>query len=248
MTVVFDLDGTTIFNGNKMTSEMEEAIKQLSSHRRIVFASARPIRDMLPVLPTDFHNYDLIGGNGAFVKQNNVLTTSSFSKEESQTIFNVIRKYKLNYLVDSSWDYSFYGDKEHPLYQGLDPDKTAKNIPIETINPIVKSVLFTTNPDIINELKKVGINVHFHGNEQLIDISPNGISKWTGFKQLETANGFIMFGNDANDIPMFKKASKSFIVGNLVKNIPNTTNIPKEKVIETILSLTNPIKEEVETN
>lgn len=247
MTVVFDLDGTTIFNGNKMTSEMEKAIKLLSFHERIVFASARPIRDMLPVLPIAFHNYDLIGGNGAFVKQDNVLTTSAFSEEESQTIFNVIRKHNLNYLVDSDWNYSFSGDKDHPLYQGLDPDKTAKNLPIERIKPIVKSVLFTTNPDIINELKTVGINVHFHGNEQLIDISPNGISKWTGFKQLETVNDFIMFGNDANDIPMFKNASKSFIVGDLVKNMPNTTNIPKEKVIETILSLANPIKEEVET-
>lgn len=247
MTVVFDLDGTTIFNGNKMTAEMEDAIKQLSYFKKIVFASARPIRDMLPVLPKDFHHFDLIGGNGAFVRQNNLLTTSSFSKEEKQTIFKLIKNYNLNYLVDSNWDYSFYGDKEHPLYQGLDPDGTAQNISIETVNPVVKSVLFTTNPTIINELKAAGINVHFHGSEQLIDISPNGVSKWTGFKELNITNDFIMFGNDANDIPMFEKASKSFIVGNLVEHIPNTTSINKEEVIETIHSLTKLAKEEVET-
>ncbi|MEG0549895.1 MAG: HAD-IIB family hydrolase [Vagococcus sp.] len=237
MPIVFDLDGTTIFEGKKMTEEMTNAISDLNKVEDVIFASARPIRDMLPVLPTPFHSFDLIGGNGAFTRKDDKLRTTCFSDKEVATIMDVITKYQLDYLVDSDWNYSYKGDTSHPLYQGLDPLNLAKSVTLNELTSVVKSVLFTTDKHIIKTLESVGINVHFHANEELIDISPRNVSKWTGYQHLGINQPFIMFGNDANDLPMFHAATKSFIVGDLIKDVPNATWISKEEVIPTIQTL-----------
>lgn len=237
MTVVFDLDGTTIFKGKMMTESIAEAIRHLSKKRKVVFASARPIRDMLPVLPEDFHQFDLIGGNGAFTRQNKTIQTTPFSDGQIQLILDLIDKHQLNYMIDSDWNYSYSGDTTHPLYIGIDPNKTAQNVAISELKMIVKTVLFTTNEEIIKELKQANISVHFHGSEQLIDLSPTGISKWSAFDSLQLSTDFIMFGNDTNDLAMFDKAAHSFVVGDLVTNIKNATYITQETVSEAILSL-----------
>ena len=239
MTVVFDLDGTTIFKGKKMTKLVADAIRKLSQNRRVVFASARPIRDMLPVLPTDFQQFDLVGGNGAFIRTNNIISTTSFSEEEQQLIFSLIKKYDLDYMVDSDWDYAYKGDKTHPFYLGIDPLKVARNLKLEQLKTIVKSVLFTTDETIINELKQAGIIVHLHTSEELIDISPNNISKWSGFSKIKDDKPFIMFGNDMNDLSMFDKASQSFVVGDLVTLEKNVTYVKEDEISEAILSLIN---------
>jgi len=42
----------------------------------VIFASARPIRDLLPVLDKRFHTYPMIGGNGAIVaNQGQIIST-----------------------------------------------------------------------------------------------------------------------------------------------------------------------------
>ncbi|SLM85941.1 MULTISPECIES: HAD-IIB family hydrolase [Vagococcus] len=237
MTVVFDLDGTTIFKGKKMSKDIEQAIAKLSKQRKIIFASARPIRDMLPVLPPSFHDFTLIGGNGAFIKNKGLITATSFSEKETTIILKLIEINQLDYMVDSSWDYSFRGDSNHPLFLGVDPLKTAKNKELSSLYPIIKAVLFTTEPQIIQQLKKLQITIYLHGSEQLIDLSPKEISKWTAFKSLYFNEPFIMFGNDANDLPMFEHASKSYIIGNTIENTFKGISITEESVARTITSL-----------
>ena len=237
MTVVFDLDGTTIFKGKVMSEAVAEAIRCLSKKRQVVFASARPIRDMLPVLPEDFHQFDLIGGNGAFTRQNKTIQTTPFSDGQIQLILDLIDKHQLNYMIDSDWNYSYSGDTTHPLYLGIDPNQTAQNVAISELEMIVKTVLFTTNEEIIKELKQADISVYFHGSEQLIDLSPTGISKWSAFDSLQLPTDFIMFGNDTNDLAMFDKATHSFVVGDVVTDVQNATYITQDTVSEAILSL-----------
>lgn len=237
MTVVFDLDGTTIFKGKKMTKDIELAITRLSKQRKVIFASARPIRDMLPVLPLSFHAFSLIGGNGAFIQDKGLITTTSFSEKETNVILKLIENYQLDYMVDSSWDYSFKGDSNHPLFLGVDPLKTAKNKELSLLNPIIKAVLFTTDPQIIQQLEKMKITINLHDSEQLIDLSPKEISKWTAFNSLNIYEPFIMFGNDANDFSMFKHASKSYLIGNTIENTFQGISITEESVAKTITSL-----------
>ncbi len=179
----------------------------------------------------------LIGGNGAFTRQNKTIQTTPFSDGQIQLILDLIDKHQLNYMIDSDWNYSYSGDTTHPLYLGIDPNQTAQNVAISELEMIVKTVLFTTNEEIIKELKQADISVHFHGSEQLIDLSPTGISKWSAFDSLQLPTDFIMFGNDTNDFAMFDKATHSFVVGDLVTDVQNATYITQDTVSEAILSL-----------
>lgn len=237
MTVVFDLDGTTIFKGKKMALDVTKSIQKLSETQQVVFASARPIRDMLPVLPTEFHKFDLIGGNGAFTRQNTKIKTTSFKPNQVQLIHDLIEDYQLNYMLDSHWNYSYKGDVTHPFYLGVDPLNTAKNIDKLELEELVKAILFTTDSQVIDKLKHAEIAVNFHGSEKLIDLSPSNISKQSAFKKLQLTGDVIMFGNDTNDLSMFDIATRNFVVGNLVKNIKNATYISEEQVPKAILSL-----------
>ncbi|WP_317914320.1 HAD hydrolase family protein [Carnobacterium maltaromaticum] len=54
MKFVFDLDGTICFNGGPVSPRMMNYLKELSVDHEIIFASARPIRDLLPVIDPYF--------------------------------------------------------------------------------------------------------------------------------------------------------------------------------------------------
>lgn len=54
MKFVFDLDGTICFKGKPLSVGIINALEACrQSGHEVIFASARPIRDLLPVLPED---------------------------------------------------------------------------------------------------------------------------------------------------------------------------------------------------
>ncbi|MGO5864836.1 HAD hydrolase family protein [Staphylococcus aureus] len=64
MKFVFDIDGTLCFNGKSIDPSIIDSLLQLQhAGHELIFASARPIRDLLPVLPEVFHQHTLIGAN-----------------------------------------------------------------------------------------------------------------------------------------------------------------------------------------
>ncbi|MCZ8538325.1 HAD family hydrolase [Paenisporosarcina quisquiliarum] len=216
MNFVFDLDGTICFKGQPLTQEICAALdeSQAMGHE-IIFASARPIRDLLPVLPEKYHHFRMVGGNGAFRTVGGSIEVNSFDTGTCQQLFNIIDTYQISYLIDSSWDYSYTGELTHPIYKNIDPLKNAKNIPIDLLENIVKVVLFTSNPEIQRSLEALSLTLHLHQNEGILDLSPQGIDKWAGLQQIGVKEKeFIAFGNDSNDICMFKAAKESICIGN----------------------------------
>lgn len=216
MQFVFDLDGTICFKGQPLTQEICAALDdcQAMGHE-IVFASARPIRDLLPVLPKKYHHLRMVGGNGAFRNVEGSIEVNSFDALACKHLFNIIDTYQVPYLIDSSWDYSYTGELTHPIYQNIDPLKSAKNMSIDLLENIVKVVLFTSNTEIQKSLEALSLTIHLHQNEGILDISPEGIDKWSGLQQIGLKEReFIAFGNDSNDICMFKAAKESICIGN----------------------------------
>lgn len=80
MKFVFDLDGTLCFRGKPLSELVVQALDSLVENgHEVILASARPIRDLLPILPAHMHHYAMVGGNGAFVASGgNVLSTIHF--------------------------------------------------------------------------------------------------------------------------------------------------------------------------
>ncbi|MGE7928637.1 HAD-IIB family hydrolase [Lysinibacillus xylanilyticus] len=218
MKFVFDLDGTICFKGQPLSKGITNALEAcIENGHEIIFASARPIRDLLPVLPETMRKFSMVGGNGAFVARNGeTVEVTAFAGEIVEEIQNIISAFQLPYLVDGDWDYAYTGSEAHPIYQNLDPLKLAKNVSLHELKDIVKIVLFPgeQHKEILAELQKLPISVYEHTSENIVDMSPNGIDKWNGLMKLDVAEGgFIAFGNDANDVSMFVKAKESVCVG-----------------------------------
>ncbi|QJD82706.1 HAD hydrolase family protein [Cohnella herbarum] len=96
MKIVFDLDGTICFKGKPLTKMMINALDRLAEEGfEIIFASARPIRDLLPVIPLHMHHYPMVGGNGAFVATGgNIVSTIDFERSTADAFIQLIRTFK----------------------------------------------------------------------------------------------------------------------------------------------------------
>ncbi|MFF2178311.1 HAD-IIB family hydrolase [Lysinibacillus sp. NPDC058147] len=245
MKFVFDLDGTICFKGQPLSEGITNALEAcLENGHEIIFASARPIRDLLPVLPETMRKFPMVGGNGAFVARNGeTVEVTAFAAEIVGEVQNIISAFQLPYLVDGDWDYAYTGSETHPIYQNLDPLKLAKNVSFHELNDIVKIVLFPgeQHKEILAELQKLPISVYEHTSENIVDMSPNGIDKWNGLMKLGVAEGeFIAFGNDANDASMFVKAKESVCVGeHKVRELASLQVLSEETAVIDMLNTLN---------
>ncbi|ALC85332.1 HAD family hydrolase [Bacillus sp. FJAT-22090] len=248
MRLVFDLDGTVCFKGQPISNRILLSLSQLrEAGIEVIFASARPIRDMLPVIDEAFHHYTMIGGNGSLIsKGGKVIKSNSFSTDEINEIKSLIKQYNATYLIDGEWDYAYTGSDTHPILQNLDPAKLAKMVSLESLDSVVKVLFLTSNnmDELAEKLSKLNVYVNKHSNENVLDISPSGINKWSALKTLGIKeNTYIAFGNDANDISMFEKAFHTVMIGYheqlapFAKETISLSGDYEQEIVEKILTL-----------
>ncbi|GGE63851.1 HAD-IIB family hydrolase [Priestia taiwanensis] len=226
MKFVFDLDGTICFKGQPVSEEILTCLNNLENEgHEVIFASARPIRDMLPVLHSRFHQHTLIGGNGSLISQNGKLVyAKEFDQQTLTQILSFIKKYGATYLIDSDWDYAYTGPIDHPILLNVDADKLANCVSVGELRSIVKILLLTAADmeQLAEQLHTLPVVVHTHRNENVLDVSPQHIDKWNALQTLGVKAGeYIAFGNDANDISMFKHALHTVMIGNHVDLAPH---------------------------
>jgi len=255
MKIVFDLDGTICFAGKPLSTHMVQALDALTEQgHELIFASARPIRDLLPVLPTHMQQFALVGGNGSFIAAGgSIISTIHFDQETKNSIIRLIHEFQADYLIDSEWDYAYSGDHEHPIRRNLDPEKRAQNKRLEELNEIVKVViLHTFEPQRLwSELQKLPIVTYMHGSENIMDMSPSGVNKWAGLLKLGLqSKEYIAFGNDVNDVSMFEQAKHSICVGNhseLLKVATEQVAYDEKQVINRITQLRHELEPIIRT-
>lgn len=245
MKFIFDLDGTICFSGKPLSERIVQALDTLiEKGHEVIFASARPIRDLLPVLPAHMHHFSMVGGNGAFIaKGGEVISTIHFDAQTSDRILKLIEEFEATYLIDSHWDYAYSGSDDHPIRRNVDPEQRAKNVSPSELDELVKVVILSSlnGEQLLDQLHRLPVVIYRHGQEDIIDISPKGINKWTGLQQLgvETQQ-FIAFGNDANDIEMFRHSAHSVCVGEhteLGELATEKVSIEEEKIVRKMLEL-----------
>ncbi|MFD2628632.1 HAD-IIB family hydrolase [Oceanobacillus kapialis] len=216
MKFVFDLDGTICFGGKPVSETILSSLENLTEQgHEVIFASARPIRDLLPVLHERFHHYPMIGGNGALVAKNGEIQSSiCFSEKTLATLLPLLSTKQISYLIDGDWNYAYTGPATHPILNNLDTQHRAENVALDQLPSIVKILLLDHVEEIQEQLNSLDVVVHKHANEKTLDISPRGIDKWHGLQQLKVSEGeYIAFGNDVNDIAMFQHARHAIMVG-----------------------------------
>lgn len=223
-TFVFDIDGTICFDGQTIDDVIAESINFLvEKNHRVIFASARPIRDLIPVV-SSFEGIELIGANGAMIMVNNkVEVVEEINDLDFKMLLSLIEQYNLDYVLDDEWNYSMKMRSESKIISQIDPGKIATNIDIESIKHPLKVIFLNIDEKLEEELsvklrKIKSIEVIEHKGERNIDITSNNINKFSTLQRMGVKK-YIAFGNDYNDLKMLKHSSESIWISS--KGLPS---------------------------
>jgi HAD superfamily hydrolase (TIGR01484 family) len=215
-TLVFDIDGTLCFDGRTIDRRIVSAIEQCEEvGYRTVFASARPIRDLLPVLDGAFANATLIGGNGSLVSVGGqVRARAVFDASALRALMDAVDRFGATYLADGPWDYAYTGALDHPIRGRVDQGNLAKMVEFADLPEVVKFLVLGASdmPALAQVGRDLGLTVNHHLDEEIIDFAPGSTTKWEALVSVgHTA--YVAFGNDVNDYDLLGNAERAVRVG-----------------------------------
>ncbi|APU71947.1 HAD-IIB family hydrolase [Companilactobacillus crustorum] len=214
MQYIFDVDGTLSFDGETISESINNAIKDLMlAGNEVIFDSARPIRDLLPMIP-EFQSQKLIGANGAMISINNEIEVIKQINSSSFEYLKVlIQRYNLDYVIDSSWNYSSRITQNSFIEKMIDPSKSAQKIKIDEIENPIKTIFVNVEIRLQEKLltminQETPLNAIGLAGERTVDITAKDINKFFTLDKLGIEN-YIAFGNDRNDFEMLQSAQTS---------------------------------------
>lgn len=240
-TYVFDIDGTISQYGKKVSVGICENIYALSKKHTILFASARPVRDILPMLDPKLHNKNIfIGCNGgmAYCDQ-----TFLFCRELScsyiEYAIRKLRDLSIPYILDGKWDYAL-SQTPHPFHDYIRKLSKHEIDEEQLIIDGVTKLLVLSNKDtikpLVNTFDNKEVSIHIHSTEGIFDITPKNNNKFYALKKIIQGD-YIAFGNDHNDFLMLDNARKSIFIGSEKTYAGADVYLDFEDVEEFILKL-----------
>jgi HAD superfamily hydrolase (TIGR01484 family) len=218
-TYIFDIDGTISKNGMPIESAIYKSIEKLRQKHEIIFASARPVRDILPMLPEHFHDALIIGCNGGMVWQKGEFKSIHyFPRHDTAKILEYLRGNNIPYIMDGSWHYAF-SETEHPFQNyvaSLSDHQVAESTLIE--EGVTKILILDSQTRVPLEAYLDSHSIVFsathHKRDDFFDLTPHADDK---YQALDTQgidfDSAVVFGNDANDFAMLRHAAVSVFVG-----------------------------------
>ncbi len=88
-------------------------------------------------------------------------------------------------------------------------------VDLDVHKSIIKILILTSDnmEELTKRISTLDVITHTHGDENVLDISPKNIHKWSAISRLGIKQDeYIAFGNDANDITMFMSAKHSVMI------------------------------------
>ncbi|MEW2526553.1 HAD family hydrolase [Streptomyces sp. NPDC047071] len=215
-TTVFDIDGTLCFDGRVIDDRVLDAVGACErAGHRLVFASARPVRDLLPVLGGAFPSALLIGGNGSLVSVGGQVTArASFRREELARLVAEVERHQGGYLADGPWDYAYTGPADHPIRSRVDQGGLARGVRLAELSDVVKFLVVAGRDmaALAEAGRALGMSVNHHLDEGIIDVAPGRTTKWEALTSLGI-DEYNAFGNDINDLDLLRNARHAVRVG-----------------------------------
>ncbi|QTL35645.1 HAD-IIB family hydrolase [Pseudoalteromonas viridis] len=246
MNFVFDLDGTTVFHAQRMHDDIKDGLLALQSNGgKLYFATARPLRDTLPVLPECFWHHPIIGCNGAmFSEHKAVVSAHSFEPKQITTLLTWLDNHEIAYLFDGHWQYAI-SNKPHHFHQhvaelGIPPGSNEQL----RHEPIVKLlVLEDEHHERVKEVCEQTLSsfeIYHHNGHHCFDLVPARSNKLTALLELGLdMQQTVCFGNDVNDIAMLEAARQAYVVGEQITPNCDYVQLTQETVAQTLHQLAN---------
>ncbi|UKS28566.1 Cof-type HAD-IIB family hydrolase [Paenibacillus sp. HWE-109] len=218
MNFIFDMDGTICFKGQPISKRILDYLLELQQLGHFIgFASARPYRDMLPILDDRFYDHLLIGANGAMAfNEGKPLYYNPIPSQLANQIIKLLDDYQADFLVDDTLNYAIRTEKQHPLLMSLDQNQVAKHVELDQIESFIKIVVLSCSrfEELSQNISQLDVTIHYHSAEGILDITNRNVNKMTGLKQTGLQlESFVCMGNDMNDLPLFQKAQHSVLIG-----------------------------------
>ena len=234
---VFDLDGTLLNEEKNISNEDLKSIKLLMKNDVEIFiASGRTDMFSLPYLELIGSKTTIISSNGALVRNplDNTIIYSKFINDTSVDKF--IEYVKVNYVnyLAYTLDSIYYHVNDERVFNELFHNNKAEINFIKVYDPdilkndkILKFLIIDEHENIPKRqkelLEKLDLRIVSSGY-YLLDIMAKGVSKGYALEKLADyykmdPEKIIVFGDNHNDMEMFKYAGKSIAMGNAVDDI-----------------------------
>lgn len=233
--IAFDIDGTTIRSDRRVDNTTVLTLQKLKDLGFIIVPTTGRTLDGIPQKIRDLGVCDYaITSNGARITNLHTMEdvhTHLISDELATKILNIIEKYKVWVSIHAdgnSYDTTKFQQfvRRHLFHGDFDEHDLIEN-PIHFIenheSDIEKIQVFaptkSTLNKIISELSTIE-NINFPmSNKNYMEITRWGADKGSALEKLAqhldiALDDVVAIGDDANDIPMLKKAGVSFAVKN----------------------------------
>lgn len=213
---VFDIDGTISKNGLRVHQVICDRISALAKTNQVIFASARPVRDMLPMLSEELHSSVLIGCNGGMAwEKGSIILSHTLNADFVCRLLTMLNKLEIPYVLDGEWNYAI-SISPHPFHEYIrslsDKETSEKNLLVEGVTKVLV-LSGEYKHEILSHTERDNVSVHAHRSDGFYDFTPEGNNKYRTLSELIGNRKFIAFGNDQNDHLMLENASISVFVG-----------------------------------
>ena len=213
---VFDIDGTISKGGLKVHPTICNRLAMLAENNQLFFASARPVRDMLPMLSENLHSATFIGCNGGMAwKNGKIIHSHTLKSDFVSRVLPVLKELQIPYVLDGEWNYSV-SEKPHPFHDYIhslsDHEVTEKELVFEGVTKIL--ILSDEHKEnILAHIKHDGVSIHAHRSDGFYDFTPQGNNKYRTLSELIGNEEYVAFGNDQNDFIMLRNAQTAVFIG-----------------------------------
>lgn len=222
MKFVFDLDGTLCFDRKSIDDEIMQVLRKAPEYgHELAFATTRSYRDCLETLGPELSQKLVVGLNGGLVyKDGNLIFERNLEDTAYQILIDWCQTYNLPVIVDSAFDYSGHSIEKLPFISRVDPMEKAQFLSLSDLKKPIKAVIYMGNhEDLVEETmaqfaNEASVEVSYDDLEKCIHLNPAETHKSTTLFE-QVGYDVVVFGNDCNDIEVFKESLYAVQVGDL---------------------------------
>ncbi|MDD3265743.1 MAG: HAD hydrolase family protein [Burkholderiales bacterium] len=227
-TFVFDLDGTIIYDGFKLTEDFESVLANIvTMGHRIYFATGRSYRDFVPMLPDWCTNFpSVVFGGGLVVNRGDIVHQKFLPSDVISNLCGYLDSNDVPYLIDSHQRY-FHSKAESwilPDILRISGQNPSNDLDVLLSDGIYKILILNNeySEHCTSLAKEHGLEIKFHSYNNCFDIMPSGVNKYDGIKYLPLSNhdDIFVFGNDHNDLELMQNFHNSVMFGNFSELLP----------------------------
>jgi len=240
---ITDLDGTLLHHNERISAWSCRTLNQLINAGILFsYATARSIFTASIVTEGLFPNLPVIVNNGSFIMDvptRKRIVVNQFTDDEAQDIYMTLCKYHIVPLVDAiiknqekfSYDKKAINPALADFVEARKND--SRNNPLTDMRAILQGTVFYFT--CIGEEEKLRaayaalkktynciFQFDIYSHEPWLEIMPHSASKAHAILQLKEryhCNKVVVFGDGANDIPMFHVADEGYAMRNAIDSL-----------------------------